>query len=44
MSIIMGIVTSISTFFILGTLGIISVLIILTLGLLGHLISLSLNK
>ena len=43
-SIIMGIVTSISTFFILGTLGIISVLIILTLGLLGHLISLSLNK
>ena len=44
MSIIMGIVTSISTFFVLGSIGIVSVLIILTLGLLGHLISLSLNK
>jgi len=43
-SIMLGVVTSIATFFILGALGIISVLIILTLGLLGHLISLSLNK
>jgi glycosyltransferase involved in cell wall biosynthesis len=43
-SLMLGIMASIATLIILGALGIISVLIILTLGLIGHLISLSLNK
>lgn len=40
----LGIIASIATLIFLGALGIISVLIILTLGLIGHLLSLSLNK
>jgi glycosyltransferase involved in cell wall biosynthesis len=43
-SLMLGMIASIATLIILGALGIISVLIILTLGLIGHLISLSLNK